>query len=349
MGSDPDKPAECWAPLTTVRPFYDFASGGDEIEICNAVTRKRYTVSREAMLGLIAASDFGSTSVNALEAHDFFSDEGIIRECAVNAVINSEAEHWYRRGWGSSLEFFEWTRNTEFADLATVNEFRSVRDEIVSAMTVDEGGAAPPTRVASGNRKLASPADLPNDSLGRVLHRRSSVLKPKSRPLSEEILSSLLWYGLAPGRYPRKELDSYDALISFGRLFQTFVVTYQVDGIESGVFFYDTISDRIELVRPGEFREQVSNIIIGQPHAKTASCSFFIAVDFRTIQWLYRHDRVLRNVYINAGKILQSLLLVATSYQLTTSMSAAIKDTEALTLLGLDPANDQVLYVMSVG
>jgi hypothetical protein len=66
-------------------------------------------------------------------------------------------------------------------------------------------------------------------------------------------------------------------------------------------------------------------------------------------QWQYRHNRTLRAFYVDAGKIVQHLILIATAHRLSTAMSAAINDSKICELLKMDPENEQAFFTLSVG
>jgi SagB-type dehydrogenase family enzyme len=215
------------------------------------------------------------------------------------------------------------------------------------------------SRVATTSRRFATSCsrhstrrlvsrDL-NQEHASTRSKRMSNPKPRSRPLKEALLCSLLWHGLAPIRYPGDDLESYDALINLGRLYEIFFIAHDVRGLAPGAYYYDTNRHEFELVRLGALRAETELSIIGQHHARTAACTFVVAADFRLTQWQYRHNRTLRAFYVDAGKIVQHLILIATAHRLSTAMSAAINDSKICELLKMDPENEQAFFTLSVG
>jgi SagB-type dehydrogenase family enzyme len=186
-----------------------------------------------------------------------------------------------------------------------------------------------------------------------VLWRRESSFQQVRRPLPQETLSSILNHGLAPYRVPRTQpaqgdKPDYDYLVAVDRVYDVFIAVFDVPGLEPGIYLYDLRTEHIQLVRAGEFRSEVQTCLIGQQASLFAGAVLFLTTDYRRIQWFYRHDRVIRNTYINSGKIMQSLILVATAHGCRTSITPAVSDRKALQLLQLDDRNNQVLYTLAL-
>lgn len=208
-------------------------------------------------------------------------------------------------------------------------------------------------RTAGGEGRLCSPAQTPDITMGEVLWRRCSSHRMVPRPLPQDKLSAILASGCAQIRIPRNQpahgdRPDYGYLVGLDRVYDIFILAFDVSGLESGIYFYDLRNDRIELIRQGEFRQEAQRCLIGQAASLTSGAALFLTTDFRRIQYVYRHDRVIRNTFINAGRIMQALVLQATAFDLHTSITPAVNDRVACELLKLDPGESQVLYTLSL-
>jgi nitroreductase len=57
----------------------------------------------------------------------------------------------------------------------------------------------------------------------------------------------------------------------------------------------------------------------------------------------------LRNLYIDAGRVAQQLLLIAGAYAIGSFMTPALRDRALAALLHLDPARQAPLYSVTMG
>jgi hypothetical protein len=74
-----------------------------------------------------------------------------------------------------------------------------------------------------------------------------------------------------------------------------------------------------------------------------------LIADFERYQWRYRHEGALCTLYLNAGQIINEILLLTTLFNFKTHVSPAIRDSQALSLVGLKKDRHQVLYILSAG
>lgn len=336
-----------WMPLTRVRQY----SGQDsdvQVEMSNALVQQRIAMSREAVLELIAASVTGPTA-NAISVGNSLKDIGLWDNASLDDVTKAGIQRWEEHNWIPSLDLYLWSRRWHFDDNGA--DFEEARDRALALFQQEEG--EPPVRTVSGGRRLEHPCDLPDVSVGSVLWRRSSGYGQQPRSIPQSMLSAILHHGLAPFRMkntapPENGSPDYGYLVGLDRVYDLFLAVFDVEGLTPGIYLYDMRKERVEMVREGMFRHEVQKSLIGQKAPLTSGCVLLLSTDFRRIQWVYRHDRVIRNTYINSAKIIHALLLVATAFQLFTSITPAVYDSVALSLLGLDPKESQVLYTLAL-
>jgi len=140
-----------------------------------------------------------------------------------------------------------------------------------------------------------------------------------------------------------------DYYVNLGRVYDVYLAALDVENLAPGIYYYDLNQHLLDPVHRDITRPDIVSMLIGQPAPLTASCVLLLAVSYQRIQWVYRHDRVMRNAFINAGKVVQDLILVATAFQLTTAISPAVCDSVASTILGLRMRDEQLLHTLSIG
>jgi len=144
-------------------------------------------------------------------------------------------------------------------------------------------------------------------------------------------------------------LDPVDYLSSFGTAFDFYVAVYSVDGVATGIHYYDPRQHEMTQIRSGPVRDTLSKAMFGIPAARTANFTVILCADFNQASWRYRHDRELRNLYIEAGYLGQRFILTGAAYGLATLVTPAIKDREVASLLSLDAVWQAPMYTITMG
>ncbi|HEY2961684.1 MAG TPA: SagB/ThcOx family dehydrogenase [Pyrinomonadaceae bacterium] len=258
--------------------------------------------------------------------------------------------HWIERGWHTSLEYYLWSRHSKFID-----ENDSTGDLRRDAIRTYLEKQAPPARIKPEGEYLLLPAAVEaaeNLSLGELLLRRRTQRTYRREPVSLSSLSSLLWFGLNAVRKTRASLTDNDLLSylkSYGVAFDFYLVIYDVESLASGTYFYDIRDHAVLLSRAGLFRNEMTELLSNQPAPETAAWSIVLVADLLQYQWRYRHERALRNLYIEAGRIGQHLILTGTLFGLGTLPTPALSDRGLSALLQLDPLRQTPVYSLTMG
>lgn len=184
--------------------------------------------------------------------------------------------------------------------------------------------------------------------LWEAISRRRSIRNYSKKPLKKENLSQLLWatQGIT-GEFTGYELR---AVPSAGALYpvETYVIVNNVEGIEPGVYHYDVREHELEMLKAGDFREDVASAALDQDMAYSASCVFVWTAIFARSTWKY-NQRAYRYIYLDAGHIAQNLALSAVSSGLGTCQIGALYDEEVNSLLDVDGEEESVIYMTVVG
>lgn len=193
---------------------------------------------------------------------------------------------------------------------------------------------------------LPDPRGYQGLSLEETIERRRSVRDYSAEPLPMEALSRLL-HAAQGITEPRRK---FRAAPSAGALYpiELYPVVHDVAGLERGIYHYAVQAHELETLEQGDFRGAVTRAGLYQRFLGQANVCFVLSAIFQRTRWKY-HERAYRYVLLEAGHIGQNLYLAATSMGLGACAVGAFFDDQLNDLLGLDGAEEAVLYVISVG
>jgi SagB-type dehydrogenase family enzyme len=203
----------------------------------------------------------------------------------------------------------------------------------------------PGTRVAPLPKPTA-PSGMP---LELAIARRRSVREYADRQLTLAELGRLLYYvaGITDERDPTL---AFRAVPSSGALFpiEVYPVVFEVDDLQPGVYHYAIQPHGLELLRAGDFRQDVFHAAVSQEMLLHASVAVVLTGIFSRVQFKYV-DRSYRYVMLEAGHVGQNLYLEATGIGLAPCGIGAFLDDELNRLLGVDGKDEATVYLLAVG
>ena len=195
---------------------------------------------------------------------------------------------------------------------------------------------------------LPPPALDSGPGLWKVLRERRSIREYSSIPLSLKDLSNLLW--ATQGITEKAFAPWYRTAPSAGALhpIDTYLVVNRVEGMETGIYFFEVVEFSLTLKRAGDFSGPIAQAALNQDIARSAAVVFvWVAVIQRSRQ-KYR-QRAYRYIYLDCGHIAQNLYLAATALGLGCCGIAAIFDDEVNDLVGVDGQEETAIYLATVG
>lgn len=203
---------------------------------------------------------------------------------------------------------------------------------------------------AGGQRSDQIP--LPRDFLDRgmaveeAIERRRSIRDFPGPPVTLLQASRLLHR--ASGITDQN--TGYRAAPSGGAIYpmDLYLVANSVDGLSPGIYLYRPQGHSLDVVREGDFRNQLSLIALGQAVVARASAVMVLAGVFQRSRQKYG-ERGYRFVLMECGHIAQNVYLAATSMGLGTCAVGAFLDDEFNGLLGLDGEEEAALYLLCIG
>ena len=181
-----------------------------------------------------------------------------------------------------------------------------------------------------------------------ALERRRSVRAYAPPPLTLGELSALLW--AAAGVTALQHGFAFRTAPSAGGLFpiEHYVAAHRVDGLDPGVYHYAVLDRALERVVAGDVRLPLARAALDQRIAAEADAVFVWTAVLERSRWKYG-QRFVRYVLLDAGHIAQNVALAAVALGLGTCQIAAFFDDEAAALLGVDPDDEPVVYMTTVG
>jgi SagB-type dehydrogenase family enzyme len=161
-------------------------------------------------------------------------------------------------------------------------------------------------------------------------------------------LSQLLW--AAQGITAQAGGHLLRTAPSAGALYpiETYLYIDRVDGLEKGLYHYNVPQHNLDLLRKGDFSKDIRGGALDQQIAERAAVVFVWSAIFARSKWKYL-QRAYRYIFLDAGHIAQNLALAAEALDLGTCQIGAIYDDELNELFSLNPDEESVIYLSTVG
>ncbi|MFC1926313.1 SagB/ThcOx family dehydrogenase [Chloroflexota bacterium] len=185
-----------------------------------------------------------------------------------------------------------------------------------------------------------------NLSLEQAIEQRRSLRRFSGESISQEDLSYILFYsnGVTDRRHGRRAAPSAGATYPI----EVYTVVNNIDGLDRGIYHYSLPDHALELVREGDFRQEMVQASMGQKMMAQASVVLMMTAIIRRTERIYG-ERASRYVVLDAGHIAQNTYLMAASMGLGACAVGAFYDDDFNRLLGVNGKSESVLYMMAVG
>jgi SagB-type dehydrogenase family enzyme len=178
--------------------------------------------------------------------------------------------------------------------------------------------------------------------------RRSVRNYAPNRTMTLETLSALLWatQGITAeaGNYQFRSAPSAGGLYPI----ETYLMARAVDGLEKGIYHFRPYAFDLEFIKSGDFSRALAQTALGQDMIADAQATFIWTAVVERSKWKYR-QRAYRYIYLDAGHITQNLYLAGTAAGLGVCGIGAFFDDLTNALIGVDGAEETVLYMASAG
>jgi SagB-type dehydrogenase family enzyme len=129
---------------------------------------------------------------------------------------------------------------------------------------------------------------------------------------------------------------------------ETYLAVHRVVGVAPGIWHFQVLDFALELVSAGDYRQPLAAAGLSQRFLGDAGAVFIWTGVLNRARWKYR-ERAVRYLFLDAGHICQNLMLAATALNLGVCPVGAFFDEEVEQIIGVDEAEEVVLYLASVG
>lgn len=186
-----------------------------------------------------------------------------------------------------------------------------------------------------------------NVSLDQAIDNRRSVERFEGKSVSLEQLSTVLQksYGLVErSEGPRRPIPSGGALYPL----DLFVVVNKVDSLEKGIYHFDPY--RRGLVKLGEYSEKdFMKIMLQEESVEGFAFSVVVSASFWRSRFKYGH-RSYRFVLIEAGHVMQNMILLSTAQKINSRPYGGFVDDELMRMIGgYNGVDDAPIYTLVAG
>ena len=178
------------------------------------------------------------------------------------------------------------------------------------------------------------------DAIEDVILRRGSARRFARLPIASAQLSSILepaTRGIAADFSPSEG----------GHLNDLYVIAHAVDGLAAGAYFYDPAARRLELLQPGDFREEAAFLGLEQDLPGDAAAAVFFLADLEAV--LARlGNRGYRAVQLEAG-ILGGRIYLAAYAQGLGATGLTFYDDEVIRFFSPHAAGKSAIFLVAIG
>ena len=201
-----------------------------------------------------------------------------------------------------------------------------------------------------GTKKITLPSPVVQGGPGlwEVLRTRRSTRAYTRDPITLDELSQLLWaaQGItgSVGEYKLRTAPSAGALYPI----ETYLLVNRVDDLQPGLYHYDVETKQLDILKLGDFSQDVATGALDQQIAARASVVFIWSAIFQRSKWKYL-QRAYRYIFLDAAHIAQNLALAAEGLGLGSCQIGALYDDYLNELMEFDISEESVIYLSSVG
>jgi len=127
-----------------------------------------------------------------------------------------------------------------------------------------------------------------------------------------------------------------------------FWLTFDITGMESGIWYYNPVKDAWSILNRGEYEERTSYVSLEQQWAGEASATCFIVANMHHLMTHAGPD-CYRLAHLEAGIVAQRMYLAANAIGLGCGFSGLFYDDEVRKFFGLAQTGWEVMYEVALG
>jgi SagB-type dehydrogenase family enzyme len=185
---------------------------------------------------------------------------------------------------------------------------------------------------------------LPHCDLAPALRTRRSAHEFTRRPLALQSLATLLEVGYGVTVAGRRTVPSGGALYPL----ELYAVAVHVDGLDAAIFHFDPPRHVLELVRHSDVAAELETTGPLPGLLADAAAVIFVTAVFWRSRFKYGL-RGYRFALLEAGHVMQNMLIAATELGVQALPLGGFYDTRAERLLGIDGVDESAVYAVGLG
>ena len=202
--------------------------------------------------------------------------------------------------------------------------------------------------------KLSEPKLKSNVSIEEALQQRRSVREFAEEPLTLQEISQLLWaaYGITQHTVNGPDFlrGGFRTAPSAGALYplEFYVITGDVDGLEPGIYHYNSEKHELSKILDGDKRKDISEAALQQEMFVSAPATIVITAEVARTASKYGARGREHYVWLEAGHSAQNICLQCVSLNLGTCTVGAFDDSKIIRVLNLK-GEEEPVYLLPLG
>jgi SagB-type dehydrogenase family enzyme len=256
--------------------------------------------------------------------------------------------------WGIATKYFHYYTRKLGNDifLSSIDDF----ERLSTKTTISPQPAL--YKIYKSNLKevaLSLPLDVNPIAFTEILTSRQTIrtFDPK-QSITKEALSTILYYVFGElsclidqgiGKIIYRTSPSGGGRHSI----EAYVCVLNVNGVRSGLYHYSVRKHALELLKQGDFRDELIFLCGDQPHVSLPAVVVFYTSLLERVKWKYDDPRVYRAIYIELGHFSQTLYLTANWLGLGAFFLAQFRDELVERFLEIDPNHEIPIGVSGFG
>lgn len=130
---------------------------------------------------------------------------------------------------------------------------------------------------------------------------------------------------------------------------EAYLVAYRIRGLKPGLYYYRPQDHKLNLLKSGDFEDQVITLNRKQFYSKGMAFGIYITARLDKYWWKYKHSRSYRAMLLDIGHVSQTFILAATALGLDTWITGAFEDSAIEDMLNVDGDTETVILYVGAG
>jgi hypothetical protein len=293
------------------------------------------------------------------EAVESGTVEHVINLCIDNNLVLNIDEYkgsslWEDYGWSRAAYLTFSQQDLEYGDykdgdpakLELVNVRRNLMSEYL------QRDPYPVRHIFNGGKKLKLVSDNKNSIDISTILKRRSVRSFSDQSVDFATFSSILLEATVDIREAQASQmgDSFFLLNSFYAWTVIYVYVQAVDGVKTGLYFFDVEVSSLVFVHDDIDNSKVARLIQGQSWISGGGFCLLIGAQWDRYAWIYRHSRAYINLLIQAGELSEEFILASYKRGLGGWLTPAVDENLANELCLIDEkSNVDIIHFMKFG